>query len=238
MGAKPPSNSVAGMARTPDGAGYWMVGTDGSVYKFGDAPDFGSTAATTPMAPVASLTPTPDGQGYWLLQPDDWSYSFSNPSPYSFGTSATITTVAESQVGPDTSNARGAFCNPYGPCEAWCALFVTWVWEHAGIPVPSIAFTGNIYAWAAAHGRILPGTALPAPGDAILFGTGPGSTATSVHTGIVVQVWPDGAVVTVEGDAGPAPNGALNTVINGPFLPRDSQAYNGFAVYAMARPVR
>jgi hypothetical protein len=186
---------------------------------------------------VASLTPTPDGQGYWLLQPDDWSYSFSNPSPYSFGSSATITTIAESQVGPDTSNARGAFCNPYGPCEAWCALFVTWVWEHAGIPVPSIAFTGNIYAWAAGHGRILPGTALPAPGDAILFGTGPGSAATSVHTGIVVQVWPDGAVVTVEGDAGPAPNGALNTVINGPFLPRDSQAYNGFAVYAMARPV-
>jgi hypothetical protein len=237
MGKKPPTDSISGMAATPDGAGYWMVGNDGSVYRFGDAQDFGSASTAKPLSPVASIVPTSDGKGYWLLEPDDWSYSFSNPSPHSFAQSATITSLATSQVGPDPNTAQGPFCNPYGPCEAWCALFVTWVWEHAGVPVPSIPFTGNIYSWAAAQGRVLPANAPTAPGDAVLYGTGPQSTSTSVHTGLIVEVWPDGAVLTVEGDAGPAPTGALSTVINGPFLPGDSAAYNGVAVYAVAQPV-
>jgi hypothetical protein len=111
------------------------------------------------------------------------------------------------------------------------------VWANAGIPVSSIPFTGNIYAWAAAHGRLVPFHVLPAPGDAVLYGTGPQNTATSVHTGLVVQVWPDDAVVTVEGDAGPAPSGQLSTIINGPFVIQDSASYNGVPVYAVAQPV-
>jgi hypothetical protein len=230
--------SIEGMAMTPDGNGYWMVGNDGSVYTFGDAQCFGSTASTKPMSPVSAIVPTPDGEGYWLLEPDDWSYSFASPSPYSLVNSAAVTALATSQVGPDPDSSQGPYCNPYGPCEQWCALFVTWVWAHAGIPVPSIPFTGNIYAWAAANGRILPHNVLAAPGDAVLYGTGPGSTATSVHTGLVVQVWPDSAVVTVEGDAGPAPSGQLAVIVNGPFLPADSPTYNGVGVYAVAQPVR
>ncbi len=70
----------------------------------------------------------------------------------------------------------------------------------------------------------------------MLYGTGPQSAATSVHVGVVVQVWPDGAVVTIEGDAGPAPSGSLAVVINGPYLPWDSASYNGFPVYAFADP--
>jgi len=238
MADKPPANSIAAMAATPDGAGYWMVGNDGTVYTFGDAPALGSSATTTPVSPVSSIVPTSDGQGYWLLEPDDWSYSFAAPSPYSLGDSAAITALATSQVGGDPDNAQGPYCNPYGPCEEWCALFVTWVWSHAGIPVPSIPFTGNIYAWAAANGRILPRNVLPAPGDAVLYGTGPQSTATSVHTGIVVEAWPDDAVITVEGDAGPAPSGKLSVIVNGPFLITDSLTYNGVGVYAVAQPVR
>jgi hypothetical protein len=236
LGMKPPPDSIAGMATTPDRAGYWMVGNDGSVYPFGDAQGFGSSSTTKPVAPVAAITPTSDGQGYWLLEPDDWSYSFSTPSPYALTVSAAITALATSQVGPDPNTGLGPYCNPYGPCEQWCALFVTWVWEHAGISIPSIPFTGNIYAWAAGHGRILPYDVLPAPGDAVLYGTGPGSTATSVHTGLVVEAWPDGSVLTVEGDAGPAPSGQLATIINGPFLIRDSKSYNGVPVYAVAQP--
>ena len=37
--------------------------------------------------------------------------------------------------------------------------------------------------------------------------------------GLVAQVWPDGAVVTIEGDAGPSPDGKHGFVANGPFLP-------------------
>jgi hypothetical protein len=236
-GKKPPSASIAGIAATPDGGGYWMVGNDGSVYPFGDAVGFGEASTTKPISPVSAIVATSDGQGYWLLEPDDWSYSFSAPSPYALVPSAAITAVATSQVGPDPDNSEGAYCNPYGPCEAWCALFATWVWAQAGIPVPSIPFTGTIDTWAAAHGRLVPSSVLPAPGDALLYGTGPQSTATSVHTGLVVEVWPDGAVLTVEGDAGPAPSGQLAVIINGPFLPSDSANYNGVPVYAVAQPV-
>ena len=229
--------SIAGMAATADGDGYWMVGNDGTVYPFGDVQSFGSTATVKPVSPVSAIVATHDGKGYWLLEPDDWSYSFTGTSPYALVDSAAITALATSQVGPDPDTALGPYCNPYGPCEQWCALFLTWVWAHAGVPIPSIPFTGNIYAWAAAHGRIVPPNVLPAPGDAVLYGTGPQSTATSVHTGLVVQVWPDSAVVTVEGDAGPAPSGQLAVIINGPFLPADSSNFNGVGVYAVAQPV-
>ncbi len=197
-----------------------MVDNGGTVDQFGDAQLFGSTATTKPIAPVSAIVPTSDGKGYWLLEPDDWSYSFSAPSPYDLAPSAAITTLATSQVGPDPDTAQGAYCNPYGPCEQWCALFVTWIWAHAGIPVPSIPFTGNVYAWAAAHGRIVPGSVLPAPGDAVLYGTGPQSTATSVHTGLVVEAWPDDAVVTVEGDAGPGTLGTTERHRQRPVRPR------------------
>ncbi len=72
----------------------------------------------------------------------------------------------------------------------------------------------------------------------MLYGTGPQSTATSVHTGRVVEVWPDGAVVTVEGDAGPAPDGLAGRRHQRPVPPVDSATYNGFAVYAVAQPAR
>jgi hypothetical protein len=77
---------------------------------------------------------------------------------------------------------------------------------------------------------------MPTAGDAVLYGTGPQSVASAVHTGIVAQVWPDGAIVTVEGDAGPAPTGQLAVIVNGPFLPVDSNAENGFPIFAFAQP--
>jgi cell wall-associated NlpC family hydrolase len=236
-GGKPIPDSIVGMATTPEGKGYWLVGWDGSIYTFGNAPPLGSTASTKPLSPVTAIAATPDGNGYWLLEPQDWGYSFSAASPYALAMSASLTAIAASQVGGNPDLGLGAFCNPYGPCEAWCALFATWVWRQAGVPIPSYPFTGTIYSWAAAHSRLLPPWAIAAPGDAVLFGTGPQSTASSVHTGIVAQVWPDGAMITVEGDAGPAPSGQLSVIINGPFLPADSQAENGFPVYAFGQPI-
>ena len=142
--------------------------------------------------------------------------------------------MAAGQVRPDPD--PGPFCNPYGPCEPWCALFATWVWQQAGVPIPTYAFVGDVYTWAAANTGVLPPTAKPSPGDAVLYGTGPWNVDSAVHMGVVAQVWPDGALVSVDGDAGPGPDGAFNVVINGPFLPSDSQAYNGFPIFAYALP--
>ncbi len=235
-GAQP--NPVVGMAAFPHDRGYLLVSTDGTVAGFGQAQVFGSLAGgfegnPADVPPVAAIALTPDGQGYWLLEPDGWNYSFTNPSAPP-GPAPAMIAAADREVHSDPD--PGNFCNPFGPCEEWCALFATWVWQQGGVPIPSYPFTGSIYGWAASHTAVEPPTAVPAPGDAVLYGTGPQSTSSSVHVGVVMQVWPDGAVITIEGDAGPAPVGSLAVVINGPYLPSDSLDYNGFPIYALAVP--
>ena len=240
MGGATLNDPVVGMVATPHDLGYLMVSTDGEVFHFGLAGFYGSLAGgyggdPADVPPVAGMALTPDGQGYWLLEPDGGSYSFTNPpSAAPTAAASAIVAVADSQVASNPDH--GQFCNPYGPCEEWCSLFATWVWEQAGVPIPEYSFTGDIYDWAAAHTAVLPPDAVPLPGDAVLYGTGPDSTATSVHMGLVVQVWPDGAVVTVEGDAGPAAPGSQAVVINGPYLPSQSASYNGVPIYGFARP--
>jgi hypothetical protein len=56
-----------------------------------------------------------------------------------------------------------------------------------------------MYDWAKRWTAVIPPGGTPQPGDAVLFGTGPQSVATSVHTGIVQAVYP-GYLVTIEGD--------------------------------------
>jgi hypothetical protein len=220
---------------SPDGGGYSIATANGVVLGLGDAQVFGGLTLNPDATPVSAIIGNGSGTGYWLLDPDAWTYSFTTPTPEgSFPGSAAIVAAVASQVGPDPDTKPN--CNPYGPCEEWCALFATWAWRHAGIPIPSYAFTGDIYGWAGGHGALLPPTALPSPGDAVLYGTGPRNVFTSVHVGVVTQVWPDGAIITVDGNAGPGRNGFLSVVINGPFLPVDSLSYNGMAIYAFAQP--
>jgi hypothetical protein len=220
---------VVGMAPTVDGRGYWLANANGAVYSLGDAKFYGNDLDVTRTEPISNIVATAKGLGYWLLEPDAFPTVFSQP-----GGGGRIVAVATDQVQADP--VSGYFCNPYGPCEAWCALFATWVWQKSGVPIPSYAFVGDVYTWAAQHTRVLPPTARPVPGDAVLYGTGPSSVATAVHMGIVAQVWPDGAIDTVEGDAGPGPTGGFNVIINGPFLPWDSLVYNGMGIFAYAVP--
>ncbi len=221
--------SVAGMARTASGGGYWLAGSDGSVYPFGDAVGYGSNASVTPTQPIAGITPTADARGYWLLEPDAFPTSFVHPGGHS-----AIVAAAAGQIQGDPFT--GSFCNPYGPCEPWCALFAAWAWQQGGVPIPRYAFVGDIYSWAAAHTSVFGVGTAPRPGDAVLYGTGPQDISTAVHMGIVAQVWPDGAIVTIEGDSGPGAFGHYNVTINGPFLPSQSATYNGVGIFAFARP--
>ena len=108
-----------------------------------------------------------------------------------------ILSVAEQQIG---YHDHGDYCTKFGPCVTWCSLFVTWVWRHAGVPVPSLAFTGYVYDWARGSTYVLGRRGVPQPGDAVLFGTGPASVYTSLHTGIVEAAYPR-YLVTIEGDS-------------------------------------
>ena len=221
-----------GIAATPTGGGYWLLEWNGAVFPFGTAGTFGAPTGSPAAAPYTNLVPTHDAKGYWMLEPDAFEYSFADPPPT--GGYPAIVAAAASQIQPDPDS--GYFCNPYGTCEPWCALFATWAWQQGGVPIPSYPFVGSIYDWAAAHTAVLPPGAIAAAGDAILYGTGPTDVTTAPHVGIVAQVWPDGAVDTIEGDAGPGVDGHLAVIVNGPLLPTQATAFFDYPVFAFAQP--
>jgi hypothetical protein len=141
-----------------------------------------------------------------------------------------IVRVAESQIGKG-EEPPGSDCTIYGPCEEWCSLFASWVWQHAGVPLPGstalYAYSGSLYTWAKEHaGRILPPTATPAPGDLVFYGTGPSESA---HVGIVQHVYPDGQITTIEG------NYAGHVTLVGPFPP-SSPVGERAPIYGYAQP--
>ena len=67
---------VVGMASTPSGKGYWMVGADGGIFPFGDAGALGSMGGRHLSAPVVGMAATPDGGGYWLVASDGGIFSY------------------------------------------------------------------------------------------------------------------------------------------------------------------
>ena len=67
-----------GMARTPDGAGYWIVASDGGVFSFGDAQFYGSMGGQHLNAPVVGMAARPQGDGYWLVGSDGGIFTFGN----------------------------------------------------------------------------------------------------------------------------------------------------------------
>jgi subtilisin family serine protease len=75
-----PSLSQAGANGSIPGvdAGYWMLGTDGMVYPFGNAPGAGDPAAYVAAdgIPAADIEPTPSGNGYWVLDERGSVFSF------------------------------------------------------------------------------------------------------------------------------------------------------------------
>ncbi|HZS13166.1 MAG TPA: CHAP domain-containing protein [Candidatus Dormibacteraeota bacterium] len=76
------ASPIVGAAGTPDGKGYWMVGSDGGIFSYGDAQFYGTTAGTKLNAPVIGMTATHDGKGYWLVAADGGIFSFGDARFY------------------------------------------------------------------------------------------------------------------------------------------------------------
>jgi hypothetical protein len=77
-GSWPPDTGarIVGAAATPDGGGYWTVGSDGAVYAFGNARYFGGMNGKRLNRPIVGMAATPDGGGYWLVAVDGGIFSF------------------------------------------------------------------------------------------------------------------------------------------------------------------
>jgi len=59
--------------------GYWLVGTDGGIFNFGDSQFFGSTGSLHLQRPVVGISTAvkgSGGSGYWLVASDGGIFSF------------------------------------------------------------------------------------------------------------------------------------------------------------------
>ncbi|WP_158882638.1 CHAP domain-containing protein [Amycolatopsis anabasis] len=91
--------------------------------------------------------------------------------------------------------------NKFGPAAPWCSSFATSMWRKAGVNIPLLPFTGDVYNWGRKHGLAYGKNDLKQarPGDVLLFGSGPGYGA-SKHIGIVEKV-EGNTVTTIEGNS-------------------------------------
>lgn len=75
-------SNIVQLRPTPDGYGYWLVGSDGSVYAFGDAKLFGSLPALGQhVSDVVGLVPFSSGDGYELVSSLERVWTFGHGTP-------------------------------------------------------------------------------------------------------------------------------------------------------------
>jgi hypothetical protein len=72
----PPGTQPGGVRRS----GYWMVGSDGAVYAFGDAHHLGN-APLSGGAQAVDLEPTPSYNGYWIVDDAGHVFTYGDARP-------------------------------------------------------------------------------------------------------------------------------------------------------------
>jgi hypothetical protein len=85
-------------------AGYWMVGSDGAVYNFGDAGAYGGASPAAGSSAV-DLEPTPSGNGYWVVTDKGVvttrgdAVSFGAPAAAGLAKGETVTSLSATPTG-------------------------------------------------------------------------------------------------------------------------------------------
>ncbi len=67
--------AATGVASSPTGRGYVLVGEDGGVFAYGDVGYYGN-ALTIPHRRIVDVATTKNGKGYWLVAEDGGVFSF------------------------------------------------------------------------------------------------------------------------------------------------------------------
>jgi hypothetical protein len=155
-------------------SGYWMLGSDGKVYNFGTAQNYGD-AGLLPGAQAVHLEPTPSGNGYWIV--DDTGGVSSYGDAVYHGGPDSLTLRPGEKVTSLSSTATGQgywmFTNmgrvlPYGDAVSYGDMSKTKL--NAPVLGSIVTPTGKGYYMVAADGGIF------SFGDATFYGSMGGKT--------------------------------------------------------------
>ena len=86
---EPPNGlGLYGFTSPSGGSGAWLVGHDGGVFTFGNAPFLGSMGGVKLVQEVVAMASTPSGRGYWLVAHDGGVFAFGDAA--FFGSAASL----------------------------------------------------------------------------------------------------------------------------------------------------
>jgi len=77
-----PADVWRGIASTPSGLGYWLVGYQGGIASCGDASFYGDSLRGLSDPARVGIATTPDGKGYWVVAEDGGVFSFGDAPFY------------------------------------------------------------------------------------------------------------------------------------------------------------
>jgi Peptidase A4 family len=77
-----PTTSTFTDTFVPSPRGYWLVGSDGGIFSFGQAQFYGSTGSIHLQRPVVGIVPTANHGGYWLDASDGGVFSYGDTQFY------------------------------------------------------------------------------------------------------------------------------------------------------------
>ena len=218
---------ISGMAATPDGNGYWLVGSDGGVFSFGDANFSGSEGGQPLSGPVTGMavdsTSTVNGWGYWLADSNGTVYNFGSASSYGSvsSPSAPIVSIAASSDGAGYWLVGGSGvvdAGPTaGPAQSPCTI--------AG-GYGDACYEGSVgnqpYTWTASSGSLPAGLSLSAGG--IISGT-----ATALGTSTFT-------VTVTDSNATPNTTSATVSITVAALGWNSASAFNGMPMSGIACP--
>ena len=178
------------------------MASDGGVFAFGDAP-FAAPWRGRPLATLITGSP-PRRRRRLLADAVDGGVFAFGTATYDGRASYTPPRPTASSVGQQAANlasgwsgldyhGTGDYWHAFNPPEYWCSDFATYVWQHAGVSVPTYPGVSSFADWARRNGKFSTDTSLLQVGDVVFY---------AQHVGVVIQVQPNGTVVTADGDFG------------------------------------
>jgi hypothetical protein len=102
--------TAVSIVRTPDGAGYWLLTSQGAVFSYGDAQYYGgaNVGGLSGSETAVGMATTSDGKGYWILANDGAVFSYGDAA-YDGGANTGDLTNGQTAVSITTDSSGGGY---------------------------------------------------------------------------------------------------------------------------------